>query len=427
MELVIILLLNIVNGVLSMSEIAVVSARKVRLSQMAEDGSKGAKRALELAESPNRFLSTVQIGITLVAVLQGAFAGAALAHPVALALARIPLLQPISEVLGLFIVVALTTYLSLVIGELVPKRIGLQNPERIAVAVAPLMHGLSIVTAPFVRLLSISTDALLRLIGARDSGEAPVTEEEIQALIRLGIQAGVFEAQEQEMVAGVMGLDERRVDQIMTPRMDIEWINLDDPVEENLKIITHSHHSRFPAAHGSLDHVVGLVRAKDLLDRLLRAQPVEFNTCIREILFIPESATATQALALFKRSGQHAALVISEYGGIEGMITFNNLVDEIFGETDAPESIQRPDGSWLLDGLVSVDEFKDLFDLKALPGEDDGHYQTLGGFIMERLGRIPDAADSFEWGGLRFEVMDMDGKRVDKVLVARINGEPTAE
>jgi putative hemolysin len=191
--------------------------------------------------------------------------------------------------------------------------------------------------------------------------------------------------------------------------------------------VINSPHSRFPAAHGSLDQVVGLVRAKDLLDRLLRGQSVDFNTCIREILFIPESATATQALELFKRSGQHAALVISEYGGIEGMITFNNLIEEIFGETGAPESIQRPDGSWLLDGLISVDEFKDLFDLKALPGEDDGHYQTLGGFIMERLGRIPNAADSFEWGGLRFEVMDMDGKRVDKVLVARINREPTAE
>ncbi len=424
MELVIILLLNIVNGLLSMAEIAVVSARKVRLRQMAEDGSKGAARALELAESPNRFLSTVQIGITLVAVLQGAFAGAALAHPVALVLAQIPLLQPVSEVLGLFIVVALTTYLSLVIGELVPKRIGMQNPERIAILVAPLMHGLSVVTAPFVRLLSVSTDALLRLVGARNSSEAPITEEEIQALIQQGIQAGVFEAQEQEMVAGVMGLDERRVDQLMTPRLDIEWINLDDPVEENLKIITNSPHSRFPAAHGSLDHVVGLVRAKDLLDRLLRGQPLEFNACVREILFIPESATATQALELFKRSKQHTALVISEYGGIEGLVTFNNLVEEIFGETDAPESVQRPDGSWLLDGLLSVDAFKELFDLKALPGEDEGHYQTLGGFIMERLGRIPDAADSFEWGGLRFEVMDMDGKRVDKVLVARTKDEP---
>jgi putative hemolysin len=424
MELVIILLLNIVNGLLSMAEIAVVSARKVRLRQMAEDGSKGAARALELAESPNRFLSTVQIGITLVAVLQGAFAGAALAHPVALVLAQIPLLQPVSEVLGLFIVVALTTYLSLVIGELVPKRIGMQNPEQIAILVAPLMHGLSVVTAPFVRLLSVSTDALLRLVGARNSSEAPITEEEIQALIQQGIQAGVFEAQEQEMVAGVMGLDERRVDQLMTPRLDVEWINLDDPVEENLKIITNSPHSHFPAAHGSLDHVVGLVRAKDLLDRLLRGQPLEFNACVREILFIPESATATQALELFKRSKQHTALVISEYGGIEGLVTFNNLVEEIFGETDAPESVQRLDGSWLLDGLLSVDAFKELFDLKALPGEDEGHYQTLGGFIMERLGRIPDAADSFEWGGLRFEVMDMDGKRVDKVLVARTKDEP---
>lgn len=421
MEIIIILLLTVVNGVLAMTEIAVVSSRKSRLSHMAAEGSSGAKHALELVESPNRFLATVQIGITLVSILQGAFAGASLAHPVATIFAQIPLLRPVSEALGLFVVVAVTTYLSLVIGELVPKRLGLQNPERVAALVAPYMHRLSIITAPFVRLLSLSTDGLLRLLGVRQSDEAPVTDDEIQALMRQGVQAGVFEAKEQEMVAGVMGLDDQRVDTLMTPRMDITWINLDEPLADSLGVIMNSPHSRFPAAHGSLDQVAGVVRAKDLLDGALRGQPIDLKGCIREVLFIPETATASHALELFKQSTRHVALVISEYGGVEGLITLNNLVEQIIGTVDVPQAKQREDGSWLMDGLLSVDELKTRFELEDLPGEAEGHYQTLGGFVMTQLGRIPSAADHFEWGGLRFEVMDMDGKRVDKVLVKQLH------
>jgi putative hemolysin len=417
-EIIVILLLTVVNGVLAMTEIAVVSSRKSRLSQQAAEGSKGAKHALELIESPNRFLATVQIGITLVSILQGAFAGASLAHPVASVFAQIPVLKPVSEALGLFTVVAVTTYLSLVIGELVPKRLGLQNPERVAVLVAPAMHRLSIITAPFVRLLSLSTDGLLRLLGVRQSDEPPVTDDEIQALMREGVQAGVFEAKEQDMVAGVMGLDDQRVNMLMTPRMDITWIDLDKPLEENLRLIMDSSHSRFPAGRSSLDQVVGVVRAKDLLDGALRGQPVDLNACIREVLFIPETATASHALELFKQSTKHMALVISEYGGVEGLITLNNLIEQIIGTIEAPQARQRDDGSWLMDGLLSVDELKARFEIKELPGEAEGHYQTLGGFVMTQLGRVPSAADHFEWGGLRFEVMDMDGKRVDKVLVA---------
>lgn len=427
MEILIILLLTVVNGLLSMSEIAIVSARKVRLSQLAAGGSSSAKRALELAESPNRFLSTVQIGITLVGVLQGAFAGAALAHPVATILAQVEFLRPVSEALGLFLVVGVTTYLSLVVGELVPKRLGLQDPERVAMLVAPAMHRLSMISAPIVALLSISTDGLLRLLGTKNSEEPPVTDEEIYSLMEQGVEAGIFEANEGEMVASIMSLDDRSVASLMTPRMDIEWIDLALPVEELRELIGNSRHSRFPAGYGSLDQVVGIIRSKDMLDSLLKKQTVDFNTCIREALFIPEAATAAHALALFKQSGKHMALVISEYGGVEGLITLNSLIDQIIGVTEKPTAAQREDGSWLLDGLLPIDEFKELLDIKSLPAEEEGHYQTLGGFVMAQLRRIPAAADHFEAEGLRYEVMDMDGRRVDKVLVARAKVEALPE
>jgi len=423
MEILVIILLTIVNGLLSMSEIAVVSARKVRLGQMIAEGKPGARRALELAESPNRFLSTVQIGITLVGILQGAFAGATLAEPLSRIIAQISFLEPLSDALGLLIVVGATTYLSLVIGELVPKRLGLQNPERIASLVAPIMHWLSLITAPVVKLLSVSTELLLRLIGARQSDEPPVTDEEIYSLMEQGTEAGVFDPRETAMVASIMSLDDRRIESLMTPRVEIDWIDLDAPLEETLESIASSKHSRFPIAHGSLDQVVGVVRAKDLLYDVLKGRPDPLNHCLREVLFIPESATVSHALELFKQSKKHVALVISEHGGVEGLVTLNNLLDEIVGEIEAPLANRRDDGSWLLDGLLPIDEFKDVLDLKELPDEDEGHYQTLGGLVMARLGRIPSAADRFEWLGLRFEVMDMDGKRVDKVLVSQLSPE----
>lgn len=419
MEILIIVVLLLVNGALAMSEIAIASARKVRLEQMAEEGNRGAKRALELLASPNRFLSTVQIGITLVSVLQGVFAGATLAQPIANLFVQIPFLAPESEALAVAIVVLATTYLSLVIGELVPKRLGLQNPERVAAIVAPFMHRLSIITAPFVRLLSLSTDLLLRLLRVHQPDESPVTAEEILALMRQGVQAGIFERTEPQMVAGVMSLDDRRVGQLMTPRTEIEWLDLDETPERLLAIIANGQHARFPIARGSLDNVIGIVRTKDLLKSALTGNPIDLNASTHEALFIPESALASHALELFKQSGNHIALVIGEHGGIEGLITLNNLVEQIIGDIEAPSKVQRPDGSWLLDGLLPIEEVKTLFDLKSLPGEDEGHYQTLGGFIMTQLGHIPNTADTVTCEGLRFEVVDMDGKRVDKALVSR--------
>jgi len=422
-EIAIILILTVVNGVLAMSELAVVSSRPARLKILADQGSTGAEVAIRLAEHPGRFLSTVQIGITLVGVLSGAFSGATLGVRLSAWMQDVGLSQNVAEWLGVGVVVVLITYLSLIVGELVPKRLGLQNPERVAALVAPAMHRLSQISAPFVHLLSISTDALLRLLGTKNSDEPPVTDEEIYSLMEQGVEAGVFEANEGDMVASIMSLDDRSVASLMTPRMDIEWIDLAAPPEESKKMIGSSRHSRFPAAYGSLDQVVGIIRSKDMLDSLLKQQSMDLNTCIREALFVPEAATAAHALALFKQSGKHMALVISEYGGVEGLITLNSLIDQIIGVTEQPTAAQREDGSWLLDGLLPIDEFKTLLDIKSLPAEEEGHYQTLGGFVMTQLGRIPAAADHFDTDGLRFEVMDMDGRRVDKVLVARIKTE----
>lgn len=422
MQILIIILITIFNGILAMGETAFISARKARLQQLADEGDKRAHITLDLMDDPNRFLSTTQIGITLIGILAGAFGGATIAETIATQLNTIPALVPYSKTIALALVVLFTTYLSLVIGELVPKRLALQNPERIATAIVPWMRILERITAPVVRFLGASTEIMLRLLGVRPSDEPPVTQEEIQALMRQGVQAGVFEADEPEMIAGVFSLDERRVDAFMTPRTEIEWINLDDPLADNLHKIVHSRHSRFPVAKGSLDEVQGIIRAKDLLNQSLKGQPVDLHACIRETLFIPESATASHALELFKQSGRHIALVIGEHGGIEGLITMSNLIEEIIGDIGKPQATTRADGSWLLDGLLSVDEMKDILDLKELPGQEEGHYQTLGGFIMAQLGHIPRPADHFTWNSLYFEVMDMDGMRVDKVLVERHPG-----
>ncbi|MBI5668691.1 MAG: HlyC/CorC family transporter [Chloroflexi bacterium] len=421
MELLIILLITILNGVLAMAETAFVSARKARLQQLADEGDERAKVALQMQDDPNRFLSTTQIGITLIGILAGAFGGATVAGQIAEQLNQlVPALRPYSQSIALVLIVLLTTYLSLVIGELVPKRLALQHPERITLAIMPAMRVLSVITAPVVRLLGASTNIVLRLIGARPSDEPPVTEEEIQALIRQGIEAGVFEESEHEMVAGVFSLGDRRVDAVMTPRTEMTWLDLEDALELNLRKILSSGHSRFPVGQGSLDNIQGMVRAKDLLNRALSNQPVDLKACLREPLFVPESAAASDVLEQFKKTGKHMALVISEHGGVEGLVTIYDLLEEIVGDIEAPQATEREDGSWLLDGLMPVDDLKDLFDLKVLPGEDESNYQTLGGFVMAHLGRIPATADQFEWAGLSFEVLDMDGRRVDKVLVKRL-------
>lgn len=430
LEILLILLLILVNGFFAMSEIGLVSARKVRMQQRAEEGDRAARAALELAESPNRMLSTVQIGITLVGVLAGAIGSATLGDKLAAELARTAWLAPYANAAAVFIVVLLTTYFSLVLGELIPKRIGMNNPEKVAAAVALPMRFLSRITAPVVRLLSLSTDLGLRLIGAAPSNEPPVTEEEIKVLLEQGTQVGVFEAYEQDMVEGVFRLADRYVESIMTPRTEIEWINLDDSIDEILEKVQNSRHTRFPVAHGSLDNVIGMLQARDLMARRLAGQPIDLNELISPALFLPDSMFALTALERFKASGAHAALVIDEYGGLLGMITLFDVLEAIVGELSDAESpeeeseiVRREDGSFLLDGLLQVHELKELLNVDELPDEERIGYQTVGGFMMSMIGTIPSAGSHFEWNGWHFEVMDMDGRRVDKVLLSPIRPE----
>jgi putative hemolysin len=422
-EVLVVFLLIIINGIFAMSEIAVVSARKTRLQQWAEEGNAKARAALELANNPNQFLATIQIGITLVGILAGAFGGATIAEELAAILNNISWLAPYSEPLSLALVVLVITYLSLVVGELVPKRLALNNPERLATAIATPMQLLSRVAYPAVHLLGLSTELLLRTLGVKPSTEPPVTEEEIRALIEQGTQAGMIEEAEQEMVERVFRLGDRRVSAVMTPRTEIVWLDREASAEEIRHTITTSAHSRFLVADGSLDNVLGVVHAKDLLAHILGEQTVDLTATLQQPLYVPESMRALKVLELFKQSGTHIALVIDEYGGIQGLVTPSDILEAIVGDLPEageqlePLAVQREDGSWLLDGMLPVDEFKDLFDLVELPGEDQGIYQTLAGFVIMQLGRIPVVSDHFEWEGLKIEVVDMDGNRVDKVLI----------
>lgn len=425
----VIFFLVLANGLFSMSEMAVVSARKIRLQQYAEEGNRGAKLAFELANNPNRFLSTVQIGITTIGVLAGALAGATVADDLAVIIGRIPWLAPSSETVALVVVVLGTTYLSLVIGELVPKRLALNSPERIAMGTARLMRALSVVASPAVRLLSFSTDLILRLLGIKPSVEPPITEEEIKVLLEQGTEAGIFEAAEQDLVESVFTLGDRRASALMTPRHEVAWLDIEDPHDVLEKKIADCPYSRFPVAQGSLDNLLGEVDAKDLLAHSLAGEPFNLKPLIRKPLYVPEIMPALKVLEVFKKSGTQMAMVLDEYGSVQGLVTLTDILEAIVGDIPSAEElaeppvVQREDGSWLLDGMLPVDEFKELFQLDDLPGEEQGLYQTLAGFVMSQIGRIPTPADHFEWLGLRFEVLDMDGPRVDKVLVIPVYGE----
>lgn len=420
-EILIILLLIIANGIFAMSEIAIVSANKIRLQQRADDGDAKARTALALAESPNRFLATVQIGITLVGIFAGAFGGATLSEKLAQFLQTIPVLAPYSGGLALGIVVACITYLSLVVGELVPKQLALNAPEQIASTVAKPMRALSKFTAPIVTLLSVSTDTLMRLLGVRASEEPPITEAEIQVLISQGTQAGTFHEAEQEMVERVFDLDDLKVAALMTYRRQIVWLDINLSDAENLARINNSIYSRFPVCQGDLDSVLGVVKVKELFTRSSTGEALELTEALSSPLFIPETTRVLTVLERFKKSGQHMALVVDEYGAVQGLVTLNDIMEAIVGDLPSedasePQAIQREDGSWLLDGMLSIEEFKDLFDLEDLL-EEEHQYHSLGGFVITRLGHIPVSTEHFEWENLRFEVMDMDGNRVDKVLV----------
>ncbi|MEH1893411.1 MAG: hemolysin family protein [Nostoc sp.] len=422
-EILIILVLIIANGVFSMSEMAIVSARKVRLQQLANQGDPKAKAALKLAESPNHFLSTVQVGISLIGILTGAFGGATLANRVAVYIKRVPLLAPYSDPLSFGIVVLIITYFSLIVGELVPKRLALNNPERIASIVAIPMQALAAIASPVVYLLSASTDLILRVLGITASTEPQVTEEEIKILIEQGTEAGTFEEAEQDMVERVFRLGDRPVSYLMTPRPDIVWLDLEDSAEENRQKMVDSAYSRYPVCQGGLDNVLGVIPVTDLLARSFRGEPLDLTVGLRQPVFVPESTRGLKVLELFKQTITHMALVVDEYGVIQGLVTLNDIMSEIVGDVpstdgqDQPQAVQREDGSWLLDGMLPVEDFLELFGMEEWQSEERGSYQTLGGFVITNLGRIPAAADYFEWQSMRIEVMDMDGNRVDKVLV----------
>ena len=419
-EILIILVVILINAVFVLSEMSVASSRKARLQQRANEGDNRAITVLELLQHPNLFLATVQIGITLVGVFVGAVGGATLSEPLSRLLARIPLLTDYADSLALAVVIITITFVSIVLGELVPKRIALHNPERIASALAGPMIVVSKLFAPFVWLLGRITDFVLRVLGIKPGTEPPITEEEIQLLIDQGMQAGVFEEAEHDMVEGVFSLGDQRVYSLMTPRTDIVWLDIGDSVEEIRAKISQSEYSRFPVRQGTLDMILGIVKARDLLVPSLGGEQIKLKDLLRPAFYIPETMFASRALEIFKEKGTEMLLIIDEFGGLQGLLTITDILEEIVGqiEIEEPQATQRQDGSWLLDGMLEVDEFKDIFNLQILPHEDE--YETLSGFVMVSLGRVPQATDHFEWQGLRFEVIDMDGRRVDKVLVTTL-------
>ena len=429
-ESALILVLIVANGVFSGSEIAIVSARKLRLEQLAIRGNRRAATALRLASSPNDFLSTVQIGITLIGILSGAVGGATVAQRLKPLLASVPALAPWSDLLSVVLVVSAITYLSLVIGELVPKRIALNDPEGIACQVAPAMRLLSRWAAPLVHLLGGSTDGLLRLLGVKASGEPDITEEEIKAMIRQGAESGVFEEAEHDIVQRVLRLGDRTTRSLMTPRTDVTWLDLAAPLEENVRRVMASPHSRFPVARGALDECQGVLLGRSLLAARLSGDTVDLEALIQPPVYVTESTRVLNVIERFKRTGVHIALVTDEFGGIEGLVTLNDVMEGIVGdlpsedEKEDPPIIRRDDGSWLLDGALDVGDFKELIGCGVLPGEATAGYHTLGGLVLHVLERVPHAGEHFDWNGLRFEVVDMDGKRIDKLLVTRLEGGP---
>lgn len=421
LELLVILGLVLLNGFFAMSELAMVSARRARIQALADQGHKGAKVALTLQAHPTRFLSTVQVGITLVGVMAGAFGGARLSGPLAMRLTEAGMPRASAETLAFAVTVVLITYLSLVLGEIVPKRLALADAPRIASLVARPLRLLSRIGAPVVWLLERSTGLVLRLAGASALHRDTVTEEEIRAMLAEGAAAGVLHGAERELIEGVMWLADRPVRSIMTPRVDVVWLDVGASPEVVRDRILTSGHARFPVCRGRLDDIVGVVHTKDLAAALLRGAPLDLAALARPPLVIPERSPTLRLLERLRTSSVHMAVVIDEYGSIEGIITPTDILGGIAGELphdameEQPDAVRRDDGSWLIDGRLDIHAVERLLDVTGMG--DDHDYTTIAGFVLWRLGRMPRAADSFTWRGYRFEVVDMDGRRIDKVLV----------
>ncbi|WP_291993274.1 hemolysin family protein [Candidatus Accumulibacter sp. ACC003] len=426
MDIALLVFLILLNGVLAMAEIAVVSSRQSRLQKLADDGNAGARSALQLNRAPANFLSTIQVGITSVGILSGAIGEAALAVPLTAWLATFPPLAPYAGGLALTLVVVAVTYFAVVIGELVPKRLGLLAPERVAALMAPPLNGLSRLARPLVWLLSSSSSVLLRLLGAPREQSSSVSNDEIKLLMRQGALAGTFHASEQEIVANVLRLDEQHIREIMTHRKDIYLLDLNDSDEAIRNRLANSPHKRVVVCRDGLEQIVGVLRTGDLLKGALFGQPLAIESFVRPPLYVPASVTTTQLLETFRRARQQCALMIDEYGELQGLVTLTDVLTSIVGDLpvyDTPavqDVVVREDGSWLVDGGVSIERLRSVVKISGdLPGEDENAFHTVGGLMMYVLGRIPAPSDYFDLAALRFEVVDMDHNRVDKVLIAR--------
>jgi len=424
-DVLLLLLLIALNGIFAMSEIAVVSARRARLIQLAEDGSKGARHALTLASEPTRFLSSVQVGITSIGILNGAIGEGAIAARLRPALEQVPLLAPYADTLSLAIMVAVLTYVSLIIGELVPKRIALIHPETVASVIARPMEVVAGVTRPIVFLLSVSTDSILRLFRVRQAKQPGVTADEIRVMLEQGAEEGVFEPTEHELVTNVLNLDERHVGAVLTPRSNIVYVDIRDSVDTLREKLREQPHSVLPLCDGSLDKVLGFVRSTKVLERFLERGQPDLPSLAEPPLFVPETMTLMKLLEQFKRTHLPIALVVDEFGDVEGLVSFTDVISSIVGDLptepgEEPAIVQREDGSWLLDGAVDLDTALRTLEAEAIVSDEDRqHFHTLGGLAMVALGRVPRTGDVFERGDYRFEVVDMDGNRVDRVLASR--------
>jgi len=425
MEILVLVALILLNGVFAMSEIALVTSRRGRLAKLAEDGDGAAAVALRLHDEPTRFLSTIQIGITSIGILSGIIGEAAVADPFAVWLVGMGMDPEPASIVSTAIVVVGITYFAIVIGELVPKRIAQFHPEGIGLTVARPINLLSIVTRPFVRLLSISTDGLLRLMGLREHPDRGVTEEEIHLMLEEGSDSGVIERQEHDMVRNVFRLDERQIGSLMIPRSDITYLDVEDAPEDNLRHVAASEHSRFPVCRGGIHEVLGIINAKQLLDQRLKGAPTDLFAGLQPAVFVPETLNGMDLLRHFRTSATHMVLVVDEYGEVQGLVTLQDVLEAVTGEfkpqsTDDAWAVQREDGSWLLDGLIPIPELKDRLQLESAPDEKRGRYHTLSGLMMWLLGRVPQTGEVATLANWRLEVIDLDGKRVDKVLATRL-------
>lgn len=423
----IILGLILINGVFAMSEIAIVSSKRLRLQNLSENGSRGARAAIELSDSPSRFLSTIQVGITLIGIFNGAFGEASLVAGLTPQIAAIPFVGAYAREIALAIVVVGITFASLILGELVPKRIAMQYPESVASLIAAPMQWLSRMMGPFVKILTVTTDFILKLLGLHHTKDDAVTEEEITGLLREGTDAGLFEKTEHDIVSRALRLDDQSVAALMTPRMDVDFVDLDDPLQTSLLKIADSPYNRFPVCKGDLSQVVGVVHAGSLFEQMIRGQPVDIAAATKPPLLVPETISAMQLLETLKKNRAELALVIDEYGEIEGIVTLSDVLGALVGDVSVidehheEDAVRREDGSWLVDAGISFERFREVFKGDVyFPEEASGAYHTLAGFVLDRLGHIPQISEHFEWEGFRIEVVDMDRNRIDRLLITKI-------